>query len=123
MKKKSKFLTQLSIFLSIIFSLHFLFIDQFLKQDLVFELIVSYAFNLVFGFLYYFIILNKSKSDNFGFIFMGLSVLKIIAFIVLIKPFLEINGEISRTSFLLFLIPYATTLVFEIKSAIKFLNN
>lgn len=88
-------------------------------QDL--SLQFTYMFNLFFtvpvtaGM----ILLKRKIKSYIGFIFMGLSFVKITVFLFYSK----LNGiDINRDNFLLFFIPYILCMIAEISVLVRYLN-
>lgn len=63
-----------------------------------------------------------SHTASLGYIFLATSLLKLIAFPLLIQPILVEHFPNSTHAFLLFFIPYFVSLIVEISVLIKLLN-
>ena len=65
---------------------------------------------------------RKKLKNALGFLFMGGSLIKFIFFFIIFYPVYRADGEIQRTEFAAFFIPYLTALVLETFFASKMLN-
>ncbi len=68
------------------------------------------------------ILLRKRFKDQLAYIFMAGSFLKFACFFIFFYPTFHADGNLSRSEFFSFFIPYAICLVTETITAIKFLN-
>ncbi|MBT8301393.1 MAG: hypothetical protein KJO63_08695 [Maribacter sp.] len=110
-----QFLVLLVLTLGIVFALHITVLNykelpQF--DDLI---VLSYLVNgilaaIIFGALYIF---RATLKNQIGFLFMGGSFLKFIFFFILFYPVYKADGEMSRSEFAAFFIPYGISLIIE----------
>lgn len=112
------------MFVGIAFGCHLLTLYFFKLPLFDDKIILAYVVNtglaiVVFMMLYVF--RNKFKNQ-LGFLFLGGSMLKFILFFLLFYTSYKLDGEISRTEFFAFFMPYALTLIIEIFSLSKWLN-
>lgn len=87
-------------------------------------LVASYGINFVLAVgifigLYY---ARKKLKNALGFLFMGGSLIKFVVFFLVFYPVYRADGEIQRTEFAAFFVPYLTALVLETYFASKMLN-
>ncbi|MFV0566176.1 MAG: DUF6168 family protein [Flavobacteriaceae bacterium] len=68
------------------------------------------------------VVLKKRIKDQLAYVFMGGSFLKFACFFIFFYPAFNQDGQISKTEFFSFFIPYAVCLVSETITAIRFLN-
>ena len=119
-----QFTATLTVVLMLVFTLHF-FILKYLGLPLFNDMLVpSYIVNLllatgIFLGLFYF---RKKLKNALGFLFMGGSLMKFVVFFIIFYPVYRADGEIQRTEFAAFFIPYLTALVLETFFASKMLN-
>lgn len=119
-----KFSGFLLVVLSLVFTVHLLFLytlDLPLFAD---KIVTSYIVNVILAIVIYTImLLLKNKYLNqLGFIFMFGSFFKFIVFFIVLYPFYKADGVITKTEFASFFIPYAVCLIIEITSLSKWLN-
>jgi len=65
---------------------------------------------------------RKKLKNALGFLFMGGSLVKFAFFFIIFYPVYRADGDIQRTEFAAFFIPYLTALVLETYFASKMLN-
>ena len=88
------------------------------------KIVLSYVLNavlaiVIFGFLFKY----RAQLKNYiGFLFLAGSLLKFIAFFILIYPSYKADGDISKLEFAAFFVPYLLCLVIETSSLVKWLN-
>ncbi len=119
-----KFSVLLLVVLCSVFTLHILVLyvlDLPLFAD---RIIACYLVNYVLAFVIYVVMLGLRHKylNQLGFIFMFGSFLKFIVFFIVFYPFFKIDGNITKTEFAVFFIPYALCLIMEISSLSKWLN-
>ena len=78
-------------------------------------IIPSYAFNYGYALMTFIILLiaHKKKSNQIGFLYMGMSLLKLIIFMVGFKRLFMQDGDMDNFETLGFLIPYILCLFSE----------
>lgn len=88
------------------------------------SLLLTYGFNYgvtaVLLTVFYFVI--RQNGSQLGSIFLLSSMVKFGLFLLLIYPFLKMNGSVKSFSFFAFFLPYALCMVLEVLVTIKFLN-
>lgn len=67
-------------------------------------------------------LLSKKFKDQLGFVFMSSSIFKFITFFILFYPEYNEDGELTRTEFFTFFIPYTVCLIVESIIISKFLR-
>lgn len=84
----------------------------------------SYFVNILLVLLTYFILIHfqQKKSQSLGFIFLAGFFIKLTVFLLFFKPVFEADGEIHRTEFFSFFLPYAYCLSFETIVLVRLLN-
>lgn len=110
--------------LLITFVLHFYTLRNLGLPPLGDMLIASYGINFllaagIFIGLFY---ARKKLKNALGFLFMGGSLIKFAVFFVVFYPVYRADGEMVRTEFAAFFIPYLTALILETYFASKMLN-
>lgn len=115
---------KLLLIIGVTFGVHILIL--FLIPAPIFEnrIILAYVVNFILAIAIY-ITLYKLKIkylDILGFIFMGGSLLKFVAYFIFFYPFYRENGTISSFEATSFLAPYIVCLIFETFHLIKLLN-
>ena len=68
------------------------------------------------------IYINKKVSDQTGFAFMGLSVIKMLAAVLFLVPLIQLDKMQKLPDIIAFFIPYFAFLFFELIFIIKLLN-
>lgn len=91
----------------------------------VWQLVLPYCFNFIFtagafALLYFF---KERFKDTLGFIFMGVSLLKFLAFFIWFYPMYKADLVIDIYEFAAFFTPYTVALIFETSILAKLLNN
>ncbi len=110
-----QFLLILSGALGIAFVIHILLLEQNGFPPYADQIVLSYLVNAllaigIYGLLFYF---RKQLKNHIGFLFMGGSFLKFIFFFILFYPAYKADGEMGRSEFAAFFVPYAICLVIE----------
>lgn len=103
---------------------HYL-INYFLQEELYYPLWSIYLFLVLASLLIYSILvfINQNFSDKTGFVFMGLSLLKMLAALLFLLP-LMLSGTASIfLNIISFFVPYFLFLIFETISAVKIINS
>ena len=119
-----RFAIILLVALSLAFALHYFALKGAELAPLANMLVPSYIINYmlavgIFVGLYY---SRKKLKNALGFLFMGGSLVKFIVFFLVFYPVYRADGEIQRTEFAAFFIPYLTALILETYFASKMLN-
>jgi hypothetical protein len=85
----------------------------------------AYVLNASFVIVFFlFIDLFKEKyKDQIGFVFMASSLLKFIAFFIIIYPTYNQDRIISKDEIITFFVPYTVCLIYESVVVSKILNN
>lgn len=113
----------LSIALFISYFIHAHYVSQY--ADITtgqFYLSYSVNFILTLAITITLYMLRIKQAHNLGFIFMGGSLFKFLIFFLIFYPEYALDGEISKTEFGLFFIPYAISLTLETTFLIRILN-
>ena len=119
-----KFHVYLLFILCAVFGIHYYLLTYELLITSISFLSKSYLINFflasfVFSGIY---IVRKTQTDLLGFYFLGGSFFKFLIFFILIYPALNSDNSLSRIEFLMFFIPYCTSLLVETTQLIKLLN-
>ncbi len=119
-----KFALTLLLALATVFSIH-LGILYYMELPL-FEnrMVLAYVVNLALAVIIFFVLHRyRVKFQNaLGFLFMGGSFLKFIAFFLMFYPAYKDDGKIQGIEFAAFFIPYVVALIFETIQTSKMLN-
>ena len=85
----------------------------------------AYSINYVLAVLIFITLtfLKDKVPDSLGFIFLGGSLLKFIAFFLVFNPSYKLDGGTSPVEFTSFFIPYAFCLIIEVIFLIKLLKD
>lgn len=119
-----RFILVLFIALLVAFFLHVIVLKNWALPPFNDMLVPSYLTNfllaaVIFMGLFY----GRKKLRNaLGFLFMGGSLVKFAVFFIVFYPIYRADGEIQRTEFAAFFIPYLTALILETYFASKMLN-
>jgi len=106
------------------FSLHFFVLKNSELPPFADMLVPSYSTNfllasVIFIGLFY---ARRKLKNALGFLFMGGSLIKFAVFFIIFYPVYRADGEIQRTEFAAFFIPYLIALILETYFASKMLN-
>ncbi|MGC6471110.1 MAG: hypothetical protein ACON4E_07580 [Flavobacteriales bacterium] len=120
-----KFKVWLFFLLLASFALHYFFLKDQFNQEFSNLFQRSYLGNFIITSIVYFVLLflKEKQSKNLGFVFLFTSFLKFIFFYGALYPSFNQDGVISRTEFFVFFIPYAVSLIFEVRSLVVVLND
>jgi hypothetical protein len=69
------------------------------------------------------IFLQQKYAETLGYIFIGGSTFKVIAFFIVFNPSYQLDGIVSKFEFLAFFIPYAFCLTLEVIFLVKLLKD
>lgn len=104
--------------LFVTFLIHIQLSSTFYSENL---LVTAYIINFFLAIAIY-VILNiviKNKPEIVGFVFMGGSGIKFIFFFVFFYPTYKQDGQISKSEFFSFFIPYSICLITEVYFLVK----
>ena len=120
-----KFKVWLFFLLLASFAVHYFFLKDQFNQEFSNLFQRSYLGNFIITSIVYFVLLflKEKQSKNLGFVFLFTSFLKFIFFYGALYPSFNQDGVISRTEFFVFFIPYAVSLIFEVRSLVVVLND
>tara|TARA_B100000768_G_scaffold180386_1_gene200194 strand:+ start:5605 stop:5991 length:387 start_codon:yes stop_codon:yes gene_type:complete len=118
------FSSRLILLISLAFALH-LFLLQ--NADLpLFEnkILASYIINtlLTIGIVFLLFKLKEKYTNQIGFLFLGSSFVKFLAFFIVFHGAYKADGNIETLEFLAFFIPYSLCLILETIYLSKWLN-
>ncbi len=119
-----KFSIALLVVLSLVFTIHIAFLNQFEKALFDNRILAAYLINYFLAVLIYlmlYLLRNKMKAQ-LGFLYMGGSLVKFIFFFIFFYPFYKIDGKLDSLEFAAFFTPYVICLIFETLGVIKFLK-
>lgn len=87
--------------------------------------LLTYSFNYVFtlAMAIFLILMKERKSDQLGFAYLGGISVKFILFFIIIYPEVKSDGQVSRSEFADFFIPFTVCLLTEILFLIRLLRN
>ena len=118
------FICRIIVITGVVFMVHILALHSFGLPLFNNKILLSYSASILlamFVFLMLFFLRNKFKNE-LGYIFLMGSFIKLVFFIFLLyKPFYS-DGQISKSEFLVFFVPYFFTHLTEIFSLSKWLN-
>ena len=121
--KKTNLFFSISLFFLVflVFFLIHIFVLSFNQVQLTISFIFpSYIYNFVISILVLIIITKLGKSKNFylGFVFMFLSGVKLLIFLLIFYPVFNYDNKIDIIEKTSFLVPYFLGLILEIASVI-----
>ncbi|MGV8945168.1 MAG: DUF6168 family protein [Lutibacter sp.] len=119
------FLKRFLPFSILLFLAHFFIVQEFLKSySFFYSVYAIYLFHAITTALICFILIyiNKKVSDQTGFAFMALSVLKMLAAILFLIPLIQLDKMQKIPDVIAFFIPYFAFLFFELTFIIKLLK-
>lgn len=121
--KKTNLFFSISLFFLVflVFFLIHIFVLSFNQVQLTSSFIFpSYIFNFVISILVLIVITKLGKSKNFylGFVFMFLSGVKLLIFLLIFYPVFNYDNKIDIIEKTSFLVPYFLGLILEIASVI-----
>lgn len=120
-----RFSSSLAPLLLVVFALH-LFILKTLQYPLFDnKIVLAYVINYLMVILSYIslIFLQQKYAETLGYIFIGGSTFKVIAFFIVFNPSYQLDGIVSKFEFLAFFIPYAFCLTLEVIFLVKLLKD
>ncbi|MAM16014.1 MAG: hypothetical protein CMC10_01775 [Flavobacteriaceae bacterium] len=84
----------------------------------------SYIFNFTITIIFFsFLLISSTFNDSsLGWVFFITSVLKFLAFFIIIYPFFKLDNIIQKIELLNFFLPYTLCLTIEIRQLSKILN-
>ena len=87
-------------------------------------LVFCYLVNFILALLIYGVILKLAESKNsyLGFVFLGGSGLKFLAYFLIFDPLFKQDGVLIPTEFFLFFTPYLLSLIAETIALVKLLR-
>ena len=120
-----KFKVWLFFLLLASFAIHYFFLKDQFNQEFSNLFQRSYLGNFIITSIVYFVLLflKEKQSKNLGFVFLFTSFLKFIFFYGALYPSFNQDGIISRIEFFVFFIPFAVSLIFEVRSLVVVLND
>lgn len=119
------FLKRFLPFSILLFLAHFFIVQEFLKSySFFYSVYAIYLFHAITTAFICFILIyiNKKVSDQTGFAFMALSVLKMLAAILFLIPLIQLDKIQKVPDVIAFFIPYFAFLFFELTFIIKLLR-
>lgn len=124
MNRFLSFTIKLVVIVSIAFAIHLIVLNLLELPLFENKIVLSYFLNailaiIIFGFLFKY---REKLKNHIGFLFLAGSILKFIAFFILIYPSYKADGDISKLEFAAFFIPYFICLIIETSSLAKWLN-
>ena len=119
------FAVRLLLWISGLFLLHILalhLIGKTLFENFIFT---SYIFNFIITIIFFsFLLISSTFNDSsLGWVFFITSVLKFLAFFIIIYPFFNLDNIIQKIELFNFFIPYTICLTIEIRQLSKILNS
>ena len=119
------FTIRLLIWISGLFLLHILVLHLIGKPLFENFIFTSYIFNFTITIIFFsFLLISSTFNDSsLGWVFFITSVLKFLAFFIIIYPFFKLDNIIQKIELLNFFIPYTICLTIEIRQLSKILNS
>ena len=118
------FSSRLILLVSLVFGLHLFLLQS--KGLPLFEnkILASYIINtfLTIGIVFLLFKLKEKYTNQIGFLFLGSSFVKFIAFFLVFHGAYKADGSIKTLEFLAFFIPYSLCLILETTYLSKWLN-
>ena len=118
------FAIRLLISISGLFLLHILVLHLIGKPLFENFIFTSYIFNFTITIIFFsFLLISSTFNDSsLGWVFFITSVLKFLAFFIIIYPFFKLDNIIQKIELLNFFLPYTLCLTIEIRQLSKILN-
>tara|TARA_B110000967_G_C18765038_1_gene499926 strand:+ start:653 stop:1039 length:387 start_codon:yes stop_codon:yes gene_type:complete len=118
------FSSRLIIVVSVAFSVHLFLLHNAELQLFDNKIIASYLINtlLTIGIVFLLFKLKNKYSNQLGFLFLGSSFVKFLAFFIVFHGAYKADGNIETLEFLAFFIPYSLCLILETIYLSKWLN-
>lgn len=119
------FLKRFLPFSIILFITHFFIVLKLSNgYSFFYSIYAIYLFHAITTALICFILIyiNKKVSDKTGFVFMALSILKMLAAVLFLVPLIRLDKVQKLPDIIAFFIPYFAFLFFELTFIIKLLN-
>ena len=118
------FSIRLILAVALAFALHLLLLYNADLPWLENKIIASYTINtlLTIGIVFLLFKLKEKYSNQIGFLFLGSSFVKFLAFFIVFHGPYNADGNIETREFLAFFIPYSICLVLETIHLSKWLN-
>ena len=120
-----KFISVLFVFTLVLFTVHYLVIQQFFSVIFFYQIWQKYLF-LAITTLGVFSIVNfvhKNFSDKSGFAFVGLTLFKMAASIIFFIPLMQSETANKVPDVLNFFIPYFLYLILEVVFCVRLINS
>ena len=120
-----KFISVLFVFTLVLFTVHYLVIQQFFSVIFFYQIWQIYLF-LAITTLGVFSIVNfvhKNFSDKSGFAFVGLTLFKMAASIIFFIPLMQCETANKVPDVLNFFIPYFLYLILEVVFCVRLINS
>ena len=120
----STFLLRIFLFVGFFFGGHLLVLKYLDLPIFADKIVLAYVVNTglaVLVFLMLYVFRNKFKNQ-LGFLFLGGSMMRFALFFLMFHASYKLDGEISKTEFLAFFVPYVLTLIIEVFSLSNWLN-
>ncbi|EDP69569.1 hypothetical protein FBALC1_00405 [Flavobacteriales bacterium ALC-1] len=119
-----KFSSKLILVLTIVFGLHIAALYALELPLFEHKIVLAYIVNallaiLIFAFLHK---MKEKYKEQLGFLFIGGSLLKFVAFFIFFYESYKADGSISKLEFAAFFTPYILCLIIETLSLAKWLN-
>lgn len=124
-KALAAFLLGAVLLMGVAFAIHLFILSKLNLPLFGNQIILCYVVNLVLAFVIFCVLflLRYKLSSQIGFLFMGGSLLKFLVFFLLFYPSYLADGDMSRTEFAAFFIPYVLSLVWETVWVARILRN
>ena len=118
------FSSRLILLLTLAFALHLFLLQNAGLPLFENKILASYTANmlLTIGIVFLLFKLKDKYTNQIGFLFLGSSFVKFLAFFIVFHGAYKADGNIETLEFLAFFIPYSICLVLETTSLSKWLN-
>ena len=118
------FSSRLILLLSLVFALHLFLLQNASLPLFENKILASYIINtlLTIGIVFLLFKLKDKYTNQIGFLFLGSSFVKFLAFFIVFHGAYKADGNIETLEFLAFFIPYSLCLILETIYLSKLLN-
>jgi hypothetical protein len=110
--------------LALSFAAHYFLLKNLMTPDFLNSFKISYLGNFIITSVVFFFLLwlKERQAKNLGFVFLFTSMLKFLFFYLALHPTFMLDNQITKPEFFSFFVPYTLSLVLEVSSLVKVLN-
>lgn len=89
------------------------------------HLLLNYVINFLMALVIFVVLLvvNNRNTSIVGYVFLFGSLFKFLIYFLVLQPLLKVDGQVEKTKFFFFFLPYAICLIVEVILLIKMLNS